>query len=508
MARRLGERAVNFVMAFVEFADYEFIRTRTGNDVVIMLRRQKEIRTQVQRGVDAGLFALSFWLAHWVRFNGDDFGPWFRSLVEYFGGRIHIQPFESYISVLLLIIPLALVLFEAQGFYARPLIASRRETAWQLLKACTLITVSVVLALYFLKVELARAVIVLFGAISFVLVMIKEILLRHWVETKVGRDQLQKRLILVGTEEDTARIRAELTQKPYHDLAIVDRIDLNVSSIESLVESLHEHSVNGVLLSAKHTYFGQVEKVIQACELEGVEVWLLADFFKTQISQTTFDEFYGRPMLVFRSVPEASWQGVAKQVLDLVGAFVLLLVSAPFIILPVALLIKLTSPGPIFFRQSRSGLNGKPFTMFKFRSMSSDAEQRKLELAMLNEMDGPVFKVSNDPRVTWLGRWMRRKSIDELPQLWNVLRGEMSLVGPRPLPVDEVRRFDDLAHRRRLSVKPGLTCLWQVSGRSDVKKFEDWVRLDLDYIDNWTIWLDCKILLRTIPVVLVGTGAR
>jgi lipopolysaccharide/colanic/teichoic acid biosynthesis glycosyltransferase len=160
------------------------------------------------------------------------------------------------------------------------------------------------------------------------------------------------------------------------------------------------------------------------------------------------------------------------------------------------------------FRQQRAGLNGQPFTMFKFRTMVSNAEQLKAEMAALNEMTGPVFKVTNDPRVTHLGRFLRKYSLDELPQLFNVLRGEMSLVGPRPLPVDEVARFDDVSHRRRLSVKPGLTCLWQVRGRNQIMDFRDWVRLDLEYIDNWSLWLDLKILLRTIPAVLAGTGAK
>jgi exopolysaccharide biosynthesis polyprenyl glycosylphosphotransferase len=277
--------------------------------------------------------------------------------------------------------------------------------------------------------------------------------------------------------------------------------------VEELAELLHEHSANGVILTAKHTFFGQIERAIQLCELEGVEVWLMADFFKTQISHTTLDDFYGRPTLVFRSAPEASWQGMGKVVMDALGAAVFLLLTAPFMIV-FALIIKITSPGPVFFRQQRSGLNGRPFTMLKFRSMVTNAEQRKHELAALNEMSGPVFKVTNDPRVTSFGRFMRKFSIDEWPQMINVLRGEMSMVGPRPLPVDEVKRFDDLAHRRRLSVKPGLTCLWQVSGRNNVKDFRDWVRLDLEYIDNWSLWLDCKILLRTIPVVLLGTGAK
>jgi lipopolysaccharide/colanic/teichoic acid biosynthesis glycosyltransferase len=173
-----------------------------------------------------------------------------------------------------------------------------------------------------------------------------------------------------------------------------------------------------------------------------------------------------------------------------------------------AIAIKLTSRGPIFFRQQRAGLYGKPFTMYKFRSMVTNAEQLKQELQQLNEMSGPVFKITNDPRVTKVGAILRKFSIDEFPQVFNVLKGQMSLVGPRPLPVDEVARFDDVAHRRRLSVRPGLTCLWQISGRSDLHDFNEWVRLDLQYIDNWSLWLDCKILWRTVPVVLLGKGAH
>ena len=193
--------------------------------------------------------------------------------------------------------------------------------------------------------------------------------------------------------------------------------------------------------------------------------------------------------------------------MDLVGAFVLLILLSPFFLV-IAIVIKLTSPGPVFFHQQRSGQNGGPFTLYKFRTMISNAEQFKHELQAMNEMEGPVFKLTNDPRITRFGRFLRRYSLDELPQLFNVLRGEMSLVGPRPLPVDEVKRFNDLAHRRRLSVKPGLTCLWQVSGRNQIKDFKDWVRLDLEYIDNWSLWLDLKILLRTIPAVFAATGAK
>jgi lipopolysaccharide/colanic/teichoic acid biosynthesis glycosyltransferase len=173
-----------------------------------------------------------------------------------------------------------------------------------------------------------------------------------------------------------------------------------------------------------------------------------------------------------------------------------------------AVLIRFTSPGPAIFTQQRCGKHGKPFKMFKFRSMYSDAEQRRHELEEFDQMSGPVFKLENDPRITPLGRWLRRYSIDELPQLFNVLTGQMSLVGPRPLPTYEVENFADPAQRRRLSVKPGLPCLWQISGRSEVRDFEAWVKLDLDYIDNWSIWLDLRILLQTIPAVLLASGAK
>jgi lipopolysaccharide/colanic/teichoic acid biosynthesis glycosyltransferase len=207
------------------------------------------------------------------------------------------------------------------------------------------------------------------------------------------------------------------------------------------------------------------------------------------------------------AAPEALWQSLMKRSIDIAGAAAALLVLALPLLLT-ALWIRRSSPGPALFRQRRSGLNGAPFTIYKLRTMVESAEQRKAELAALNEMRGPVFKITNDPRITPLGKILRRYSIDELPQLWNVLRGEMSLVGPRPLPVDEVLRFNDPAHYRRLSVKPGLPCLWQISGRSEIVDFEDWVRLDLEYIDNWSLRLDLAILLRTIPAVLLGTGAK
>lgn len=462
-----------------------------------MLRRDRLIRMQVHELLDACLFAVSFWLAYLVRSDG--------RIIDFFH-LDEVSPFDAYVWLYLILIPAAPLVLETQGFYNRPLFASRKTTAWLLFKGCLLTTLGLILTLFLFHSGIARLVTVLFGAISFLLLFVKEELLRRAFRSELARAQYRRRFLLVGAPEETQLVRHELRTKSPEAMDVVAELDLNRTTVEGLVELLHEHSINGVIISAKRSFFDQVEAAVRACELEGVEVWLMADFFKTQISRTTFDDFYGQAIMVFRAVPEVSWQSVAKQLLDFFGAAALLLVLTVPLGL-VALLVKLTSPGPIFFRQQRSGLNGRPFTLYKFRTMVTNAEQLKHELAAMNEMSGPVFKLINDPRVTPIGRFLRKFSIDEFPQLFNVLRGEMSLVGPRPLPVDEVKRFNDLAHRRRLSVKPGLTCLWQVSGRNRVKDFKDWVRLDLEYIDNWSLWLDVKILCRTLPVVLTGAGA-
>jgi exopolysaccharide biosynthesis polyprenyl glycosylphosphotransferase len=464
-----------------------------------MLSRDRLIRMQIHQLVDTFLIAASFWLAYELRAS--------EALSDYFGLAPVKFHFDDYVGLYLLLIPATPLVLEGQGYYSRPMICRRRLTAWILFKACFLLSLGLILALFFVRLNLPRSIVIWFGLIGVVLMMLKEEIIRFVLTTSLARAQLRRRFMLLGTQAETARIRKELQAKSQEEIDVLAELDLDATPLDNLVNLLHEHSVNGVILSGRQYHFDKVEQFIRACELEGVEVWLLAEFFRTQVSRTSFDDFYGRPVLVFRSAPDSSWQGILKQLFDFFSALALLLIGLPFFLL-IALIIKRTSPGPVLFKQQRSGLNGRPFTLYKFRTMVSNAEQLKHELAAMNEMTGPVFKVTNDPRITPIGRLLRKFSIDEVPQLYNVLRGEMSMVGPRPLPVDEVKQFNDMAHRRRLSVKPGLTCLWQISGRNNVKDFRDWVRLDLEYIDNWSLWLDFKILWRTVPVVLAGTGAR
>jgi exopolysaccharide biosynthesis polyprenyl glycosylphosphotransferase len=199
------------------------------------------------------------------------------------------------------------------------------------------------------------------------------------------------------------------------------------------------------------------------------------------------------------------WALLVKRVLDTIISLSCIIFFAPILLITAAL-IKLTSPGPIFFVQKRVGLNKRLISVYKFRTMVPNAEQKQSELEHLNEVGGPVFKIKNDPRVTRLGKFLRKTSVDELPQLFNVLKGDMSLVGPRPLPVRDYRGFNRDWHRRRFSIRPGITCLWQINGRSSVS-FERWMELDLEYMDRWSVWLDLQILIRTIPAVLKGSGA-
>jgi exopolysaccharide biosynthesis polyprenyl glycosylphosphotransferase len=247
-----------------------------------------------------------------------------------------------------------------------------------------------------------------------------------------------------------------------------------------------------------------IRDVVSLCEEQGVTIRVLSGLVDLVHARAQLDEIDGRPVITIFSGPADSLLLAVKRLIDVTVSALALVVSAPIGLL-LALAIKLDSPGPVFFVQERVGLSGRRFSFYKFRTMVPDAEQRQAALETLNEATGPVFKIRNDPRVTRVGRILRKLSLDELPQFFNVLRGDMSLVGPRPLPVRDVLRIDRRAHKRRFSVRPGITCLWQVFGRKP--SFEEWIRTDMEYIDNWSLRLDFEILAKTIPAVLTGRGA-
>jgi len=316
----------------------------------------------------------------------------------------------------------------------------------------------------------------------------------EWLATQVAeRSDLGYRLVGYLDEERRLKNRA-LARVPW------------LGQFEELRRVIANEIVDEVFITLPiKSQYSRIEEAITILEEQGIMVHLFSDVFPHRLARSRAWEFEGAPIVSLQSAPSISWRTEAKRVIDFVGSLILLLLGLPLFLL-VALAIKLDSAGPILFIQERMGYNKRRFRMIKFRTMTVDAEARMKELEHLNEQDGPAFKIRADPRMTRVGRVLRKLSIDELPQLVNVLFGDMSLVGPRPLPMRDVMGLNVAWQKRRFSVKPGLTCLWQVSGRSNLS-FEQWMQLDLEYIDRWSLALDCKILLRTIPAILTAEGA-
>jgi exopolysaccharide biosynthesis polyprenyl glycosylphosphotransferase len=463
-----------------------------------LLGRKQEFDLQLNQITDAVLLVFSLWAAHLVRGHATLIFP---NLPE-------IEPFKVFGWMIIIIMPFGPLFLDLSGFYLFPLQKSILKSIGQIARAMFWLGILIAGCTVFFRLYVnSRSVLVIFALFAIVVLLARERIAVAYLRARVAKGSYKERVVIAGSAEETQNFYARLSQDQLDQLDIVEVIDIGRQPISELVRALHQHSVGRVILVASRTQLGRVEEAVAACEIEGVEAWLIAEFIRTSIARPLLDIFGSQPMLVFRSTPDLSWSVVIKRTIDLIGSLAGLIVLAPVMLLA-ALLIRITSPGPVIFTQRRCGKHGKPFKMFKFRSMHSDAEQRRHELEEFNQMSGPVFKLENDPRITPLGRWLRRYSIDELPQLFNVLAGQMSLVGPRPLPTYEVENFANPAQRRRLSVKPGVTCLWQISGRNEVRDFETWVKLDLDYIDNWSIWLDFRILLQTVPAVLLASGAK
>ncbi len=320
-------------------------------------------------------------------------------------------------------------------------------------------------------------------------------------------------LLMVGSNEQ-GRSFAERVQFEYPGVQIIGWLNGTqeeqivgspvLGTVDMLPDVLASKVVDGIVVALPFSEMDKISQVIDECENQGKHVYILLEPPQTKVATSRMEVVLGYPTLAFSNVPNRMVGMAIKRLVDIMLSGLALLVLSPFLLI-VAIAIKLDSPGPVLFRQQRVGLNGRLFTMLKFRTMVSDAEARLDSLLDQNEMKGgPAFKIRNDPRITRVGAWLRKTSLDEVPQLINVLKGEMSIVGPRPPLPREVVQYEPW-HRRRLSVRPGLTCYWQVEGRNDIQ-FEEWVKLDLQYIDTWSLWHDLCIIMRTIPVILGSKG--
>jgi len=370
--------------------------------------------------------------------------------------------------------------------------------------------------------QLSRSWFGLFGVLCALLLLSEKLLLRAIARYVRARGLNYRTLLVVGTGRRAREIVQMIDDHRYWGYKILGFVSdghrlsselahYPVVGTMTDLRQIVERGIEGERDAIDEIVFAVARRKLEAtrsifllCEELGIRARIAMNFFPNKLARVEFEELEGIPFITFTTTPSNEAQLAVKRLLDV--GISLLLVSITFPVLAIAALaIKLSTPGSVLFKQERIGLNGRIFTLYKFRTMIEDAHRRRAEVEHLNEMNGPVFKSSRDPRITTVGKLLRKFSLDELPQLWNVLKGDMSLVGPRPPIPEEVNRYERW-QRRRLSMKPGLTCLWQISGRNDVD-FDHWMQLDLQYIDNWSPSLDLKILLRTIPAVLSGRGA-
>lgn len=452
-------------------------------------------RQQLERILDGLLFSVALGVAYLLRHH---FPLFDLPQIEAFSEHIWLFPFVGLLGPTIL---------ASQGFYdttRRPTRTSRFAAA---VRSGLLVVFATVVIIFVARLQYARSVVILAGMLGAGLAWLRGEWLPSFQIGRIGVKQGKDRVLWVGKPVANARLRTALSTTEREGLETIGDFDPTVENPDAIVPLLHDHSVSLVVMNLAGINTQQLLPLLEACECEGVSVVLRPGILTGSYYGMELEVFGGEAVIHYRPQAAPPAHLAVKYAFDRIGAALMLLAVSPLLV-GLALLVKVTSPGPVFFSQLRSGLNGRPFTLWKFRSMRLDAEKERPLLEEQNEMLGPAFKLASDPRITAVGRFLRRHSLDELPQLWNVLRGEMSFVGPRPLPVDEIAQIRDDTQRRRLSMRPGLTCLWQISGRNNIIHFDDWVRLDLSYIDRWSLGLDLRILLATIPVVLFGRGAR
>ena len=435
-----------------------------------------------------------------------------------------LQPLSQtlHLQLLVIIVPVWLFFLRRHRTYEIPR-ANRTDLLFlRIIHAVAVATVALLALLFTLGLTegVSRSLVLFFAALSSLMVFLARRLKISVMRRLRKRGLDSHNIIVVGTPSEAGPfIRSiqkhidwgirvmgvVLPENPDEDFKNPTDLQVPVlGRLPDLAKILEERTVHQVFATGRAWEKHELYQIADSCEEVGVQFSMDANFLGLRVARAELQEIEGWSVLSFTSTPSNAEAMVVKRMMDVIAAFCAIVALSPIFIFT-ALAIKLTDNGPIFFAQERSGLFGQPFKMWKFRSMVVNAEELKASLQAQNEMGGPVFKIKKDPRITRIGAFIRKTSIDELPQLWNVLKGDMSLVGPRPPIPAEVAQYERW-QMRRLSMRPGITCVWQVSGRNNID-FETWMKLDLQYIDNWTLFLDIKLLLKTIPVVLFRQGA-
>jgi exopolysaccharide biosynthesis polyprenyl glycosylphosphotransferase len=458
---------------------------------------------------DGFLVLIAFFIAYQVR------------LLPYFQSIILISPLGNYLWLTWIAIPLWVILLYSQGLY-RSLRTIALVTIigriFRVILVGTLILSSLVFI--FQAKDFSRSLIGLFAILNFILMVVSRVIIDSVSHSIRKRGYNFRNVAIIGINNRCFDLIKRIKSHPEWSLRVIGVIGIETNDIdimsapsdvpclgtlEDLNRLFNEHVIDEIIITLDKSDLMEVEDTIHLCEELGIRTHLVADFFNLIIARTQLGYLEEIPLLTFTTTPYHDFHLLIKRLLDLFVSTLVIVAGSPFFV-AINILIRLDSKGPVMFSQERVGLNGRRFRLLKFRSMIPDAEEKKSAIQDLNEMSGPVFKISNDPRITRIGRILRRYSLDEFPQFFNVFKGDMSLVGPRPPVPEEVEKYVRW-QRRRLSMKPGMTCIWQISGRNEID-FEEWMKLDLQYIDHWSLGLDMKILLKTIPAVLSGKGAR
>jgi exopolysaccharide biosynthesis polyprenyl glycosylphosphotransferase len=461
-----------------------------------------------------GLMVLSFGLATALLFPESGKGA---TLPAFLSMRVKLSNFAIFFVMLWV----WHVILSFCGLYQ----SKRLDTQISLIidgaKATTLATIFLLIVVKLFRVTMVTSdFLLLFWVFSSGLIVGGRVVIRYFLRQVRLHGHNLRYVLILGTNPRAVEFARKLESKTELGYRILGFVDDEWSglqsfsateyslccSFEGLSEYLRRNIIDEVAIYLPvRSFYEHTSQVVALCEQHGITMRFASDMFNLKVAQSEADEIDGDAHITAYTGSLDMWPSLVKRALDVAISFALIVLLAPLLAV-IAFVIKLTSEGPALFLQERVGLNKRRFLIYKFRTMVPNADKMLPELEMLNEVAGPVFKIKNDPRMTPIGRLLRRTSIDELPQLFNVLKGDMSLVGPRPLPVRDYEGFNEDWQRRRFSIRPGITCLWQVNGRSSIS-FEKWMQLDLQYIDQWSLWLDLKILVLTVPAVLKGSGA-
>jgi len=439
------------------------------------------------------------------------------SFVEFLSMRVKVQNFVLFLAFL----ALWYLIFSLCGLYHSRRVSTRWGEVIDVVKATSFGCLAILIAAMIFSIEVVTPVfIAILWVLSTLYIFTVRLVLRVWLGQVRIRGRNLRHMLIVGTNARAVQFARRVQSTPELGYRIIGFIDDEwpgmedfrkteyplIGSLSDLPNFLKDRVIDEVEIALPiKSFYTQTSEIVRQCEEQGIIVRFPSEIFTPTLGKWKQEEFEDSLVVTYYTGRMHGLSVEIKRAMDLCLSLLLLMTLAPVLVIT-AIVIKLTSRGPVFFIQERVGLNKRRFGLYKFRTMVADAEQKMAELEHLNEVSGPVFKIKNDPRITPVGKFLRKTSIDELPQLWNVLKGDMSLVGPRPLPLRDYEGFDQDWQRRRFSVRPGITCLWQVNGRSELS-FDKWMEMDMEYIDEWSLWLDLKILIQTVPAVLRGSGA-